>query len=220
MVIALNRVPGRKFTYVEQAYFQRWWRQQNDHMKNITRQLVHDKRLEFANGGWCMHVSHSRHTPTPLTRPIPNTHTHITQLARHCIFSAPTSLPLSLCCCSALCCAQDEATTHYIDMIDQTTLGHQYIRSEFGESANPKIGWQLDPFGHSATQAWLLSAEAGFDALFFGRIDYQDHDVRVANKDLQYVWAPSASRPHSAVYTEASLDGNCWTARHTMQRKV
>ena len=103
-------------------------------------------------------------------------------------------------------------------MIDQTTLGHQYIRAGFGESANPTIGWQLDPFGHSATQAALLSAEAGFDALFFGRIDYQDHDLRVKNKDLQFIWAPSPSLgPSASVYTEASLDGNynppdgvCW----------
>jgi len=107
----------------------------------------------------------------------------------------------------------DEATTHYIDMIDQTTLGHQYIRAEFGEDANPTIGWQLDPFGHSATQASLLSAEVGFDALFFGRIDYQDHDLRVASRDLQFVWAPSASLgPQASVYTEASLDGNCTIA--------
>jgi alpha-mannosidase len=26
----------------------------------------------------------------------------------------------------------DEADVHYIDMIDQTTLGHEYIKEEFG----------------------------------------------------------------------------------------
>ena len=36
-----------------------------------------------------------------------------------------------------------------------------------------QVGWQIDPFGHSASQAALLSAEVGFDSLFFGRIDYQ-----------------------------------------------
>lgn len=51
----------------------------------------------------------------------------------------------------------DEATVHYIDMIDQTTLGHRYIKQEFG--IIPRIGWQIDPFGHSAVQAYLLSAE-------------------------------------------------------------
>lgn len=51
----------------------------------------------------------------------------------------------------------DEAATHYIDMIDQTTLGHQVIKSQFNKT--PRAGWQIDPFGHSAVQAYLLGAE-------------------------------------------------------------
>lgn len=54
----------------------------------------------------------------------------------------------------------DEAATHYIDMIDQTTLGHRFIKEEFG--VTPRIGWQIDPFGHSAVQAYLLGAEVTF----------------------------------------------------------
>ena len=54
-------------------------------------------------------------------------------------------------------CMHDEATTHYIDMIDQTTLGHRFIKDEF--NVTPRIGWQIDPFGHSAVQAYLLGAE-------------------------------------------------------------
>ena len=115
-------------------------------------------------------------------------------------------------------CMHDEAGVHYVDMIDQTTLGHQYILSEFGAHANPTIGWQVDPFGHSATQAALLSAEVGFDALFFGRIDYQDHAWRVAAHEMQFNWAPSPSLgPMASVWTEVALDGNynppdtfCW----------
>jgi hypothetical protein len=54
-------------------------------------------------------------------------------------------------------CMHDEATAHYIDMIDQTTLGHRFIKEEF--NVTPRIGWQIDPFGHSAVQAYLLGAE-------------------------------------------------------------
>ena len=77
----------------------------------------------------------------------------------------------------------DEAATHWIDMVDQTTLGHQFILKEFG--VTPKVGWQIDPFGHSSTQAALLSAKVGFEGLFFGRIDYKDHDARIARKDME-----------------------------------
>ena len=37
----------------------------------------------------------------------------------------------------------------------------------------PTIGWQLDPFGHSSTNAALMTGALGFDATFFGRADYQ-----------------------------------------------
>ncbi|KAF6155713.1 hypothetical protein GIB67_007150 [Kingdonia uniflora] len=69
-------------------------------------------------------------------------------------------------------CLHDEAAPHYIDMIDHTTLGYRFIKRDFGQI--PRIEWQIDPFGHSAVQAFLLGAEVGFDFLFFGRIDYQD----------------------------------------------
>ncbi|XP_037486179.1 alpha-mannosidase At3g26720-like isoform X2 [Triticum dicoccoides] len=54
-------------------------------------------------------------------------------------------------------CMHDEATVCYIDMIDQTTLGHRFINEEFSQI--PRIGWQIDPFGHSTVQAYPLSAE-------------------------------------------------------------
>ncbi|XP_055962394.1 alpha-mannosidase isoform X2 [Mercurialis annua] len=80
----------------------------------------------------------------------------------------------------------DEATTHYIDMIDQTTLGHQAIKAQFNKT--PRAGWQIDPFGHSAVQAYLLGAELGFDSVHFARIDYQDRAKRKADKSLEVIW--------------------------------
>ncbi|CAM9842292.1 unnamed protein product, partial [Choristocarpus tenellus] len=53
----------------------------------------------------------------------------------------------------------DEATAHYVGMVDQTYLGHAFLRKEFGEASIPTVGWQIDPFGHSATQAAILSAQ-------------------------------------------------------------
>ncbi|XP_074275155.1 putative alpha-mannosidase At5g13980 [Silene latifolia] len=156
LIPALLADRNRKFIYVEQAFFQRWWREQNEPMQNIVKDLVKSGQLEFVNGGMVMH---------------------------------------------------DEATPHYIDMIDQTTLGHQFLKKEFG--VIPRIGWQIDPFGHSAVQAYLLGAEVGFDSLFFARIDYQDREKRMNDKSLEVVWQGSESLGSSAqIFTGAFWKGN------------
>ena len=72
----------------------------------------------------------------------------------------------------------DEACPHFITMLDQTTLGNRFIHREF--NFTPRVSWQLDPFGHSATQAVLLTAGFGADSMFFGRVDYQDRRARRA----------------------------------------
>ncbi|XWS51498.1 hypothetical protein CRYUN_Cryun12cG0181500 [Craigia yunnanensis] len=145
IVPALLADKNRKFIYVEQAFFQRWWRDQSEIVQETVKQLINSGQLELINGGMCMH---------------------------------------------------DEAAPHYIDMIDQTTLGHRFIKQEF--NVTPRIGWQIDPFGHSAVQAYLLSAEVGFDSLFFGRIDYQDRAKRKDEKSLEVVWRGSKSLGSSA----------------------
>eukprot|EP01032_Pedospumella_encystans_P011646 gene11646-13532_t len=99
----------------------------------------------------------------------------------------------------------DEAASHYVSMIDQTTLGHKFLKDEFNYL--PRVGWQIDPFGHSNTHAWLSSA-VGFDSLFFGRIDYQDRAKRMAEKNMEMVWKGSASDPDQAVFTGAFTSGN------------
>ena len=91
--------PDRKFTYVEQAFFHRWWTEQTASTKKAVRALVKSGQLQFINGGWSMH---------------------------------------------------DEACTHYVSMIENTAFGHRFLKDEF--DYKPTVGWQIDPFGHSATQ--------------------------------------------------------------------
>jgi hypothetical protein len=145
----LSQNPDRTFVEVEQAFFQRWWRQQDEDTRTRVKRLVAAEQLEMINGAWVMH---------------------------------------------------DEAAAHYIDMIDQTTLGHKFLMDEF--QVLPKIGWQIDPFGHSATQAALLSAEVGFQGLFFGRIDYQDRELRINQSACEFIWrASEALGVNSQVFT-------------------
>lgn len=86
-------------------------------------------------------------------------------------------------------CMHDEAVCYYVDMIDQTTLGHRVIKDQF--NVTPRAGWQIDPFGHSAVQAYLFGAELGFDSVHFARIDYQDREKRKQDKSLEVVWRGS-----------------------------
>lgn len=115
----------------------------------------------------------------------------------------------------------DEASTYYQDIIDQMTYGHNWLNQTFGSCARPKIGWQIDPFGHSREQASLLS-QMGFDGLFLGRIDYQDKELRERSSTLEMVWKSSPSLGSKGdiftgilpnVYWPPKgfcFDANCW----------
>lgn len=54
-------------------------------------------------------------------------------------------------------CMNDEASTHYSAIIDQHSAGFYFLERNFGDCARPKIGWQIDPFGHSREQASLFA---------------------------------------------------------------
>ncbi|XP_023343097.1 lysosomal alpha-mannosidase, partial [Eurytemora carolleeae] len=81
----------------------------------------------------------------------------------------------------------DEAAAHYSAVIDNMALGIKFLQDEFGDCGRPKVGWQIDPFGHSKEYANIL-AKFGFDGLFLGRIDYADKIRRKTDKNLEMVW--------------------------------
>lgn len=103
---ALEENPNRRFIYVEMAFFWRWWKRQNEKMREKVRKFVDEGRLEFISAGWCMN---------------------------------------------------DEATAHYNSIIDQHSLGAEFVQKEFGECGRPKIAWQIDPFGHSREQGSIFA---------------------------------------------------------------
>jgi len=88
--------------------------------------------------------------------------------------------------------ANDEACTYYEDIVENFIFGHRWLHDEFG--LDPNIGWQIDSFGHSATHAALM-AQAGYDSLFFGRIDFQDWEKRRKEQTLEFNWRPQ--NPHN-----------------------
>lgn len=100
----------------------------------------------------------------------------------------------------------DEAGAHFVAMIDQTTRGHRFLLREF--NVTPRVGWQIDPFGHSSTQAGLLGASVGFDAVFFGRADYQDMALRRKEKELEMIWYGSGDANEGDIFTGNFASGN------------
>ena len=95
-------------------------------------------------------------------------------------------------------CMNDEGTTHFEDIIDQLTLGHRFLKDVFNVTVN--IGWHLDPFGHSSAQANIF-AEMGFDAFYFSRVDYQDKNKRMEEKDLEMIWKPKGSEDNQGIFS-------------------
>ena len=81
----------------------------------------------------------------------------------------------------------DEACPTYDDMMNNMMQGHEFVLREFG--VTPRVGWQIDPFGHSSANARLF-AEMGFDAFFFARTDYRDKQQRKQDKSLEFLWQP------------------------------
>jgi len=100
----------------------------------------------------------------------------------------------------------DEACPTYDDMINNHMLGHEFALKEFGVA--PRIGWQIDPFGHSNTNARLF-AEMGYDAWFFGRMDQFDYYKRRDNKELQWVWMPNGDKTKK-IMTHKMWEGYQW----------
>lgn len=92
----------------------------------------------------------------------------------------------------------DEASPNYIQMVDQTLLGHEYLYNAFdrNESILPKSGWQIDPFGHSRTNAYLTT-KFGMKSTYFGRMNAQDRDSRYgAKNDRNFEWFWKVSDYH------------------------
>eukprot|EP00051_Salpingoeca_urceolata_P027075 m.479938 g.479938 ORF g.479938 m.479938 type:complete len:1085 (+) comp21646_c0_seq1:45-3299(+) len=86
-------------------------------------------------------------------------------------------------------CMHDEASPNYVEMVENTGRGHQFLQKEFG--VFPKGTWQIDPFGHTNTQSWLIGQYAGLQFLYFGRMDYQDFQMR---KNLSSLVEPNVPR--------------------------
>ncbi|KAI5733288.1 hypothetical protein M8J76_010128 [Diaphorina citri] len=96
----------------------------------------------------------------------------------------------------------DEATAHYASILDGFSLGLRLLNETFGRCGVPRVGWQIDPFGHSKEMASMF-AQMGYEGFMFSRMDYQDLSKRQKEKGMQMLWEASADLGKSShIFTE------------------
>ena len=52
VIEALQKQPQRKFIWAEISYFEWWWREQTDTIKDVVKTLLKNGQFEFVTGGW------------------------------------------------------------------------------------------------------------------------------------------------------------------------
>jgi hypothetical protein len=81
----------------------------------------------------------------------------------------------------------DEAGSYYKHSIDNMRIGLKFLKEEF--NITPKIGWFIDPFGHSSATSHILK-QMNFDKIVLTRIDYLERKDRINNHNLEFIYDP------------------------------
>ncbi|GAM26922.1 hypothetical protein SAMD00019534_100970 [Acytostelium subglobosum LB1] len=96
----------------------------------------------------------------------------------------------------------DEAVTHYQAVLNQMTIGHQFLLGTFGVA--PEAGWQIDPFGPSTLTATLFNL-MGFKYHIINRLDDRlkhqynstpdivGSGAMIEDRSFEFMWYPSPS---------------------------
>lgn len=113
----------------------------------------------------------------------------------------------------------DEACPHFEDMINNMLKGHQFLLKEFGYK--PRVGWHIDPFGHSNANPRLF-ADMGLEAWIFARIDHADHEQREKDKAMNYLWRPFAKHfgNQKQIFTGVMRDHYGWPQGFGMDERT
>ena len=81
----------------------------------------------------------------------------------------------------------DEAASYYKHLIDNMRLGLKFLKEEF--NITPRVGWFIDPFGHSSATSHILS-QMNFEQIVLTRIDYLEKKYRMDNHNLEFIYDP------------------------------
>ncbi|XP_052215803.1 alpha-mannosidase 2x-like [Dreissena polymorpha] len=103
----------------------------------------------------------------------------------------------------------DEASTHYITVVDQLIEGHQWLDEHL--SVKPTTAWVNDPFGYSTTMPYLWKL-SGMDNLLILRINQNLKAKLMSKNSLEFFWRPywKHLRNDSDVLTSLMPFTNYW----------
>ena len=146
IMVALQANPNRRFSYAEmvgwvggrvagvdgrrstppplaphprtQSFFTRWWRQQDEEMRDAVKELV--KRGQVCVR-WCQGEARRLTVCADMLHPRP------AHQRMPCFGAIPRHPPLQLDFINGGYVQHDEAAAHYVAMIDQTTRGHRCV---------------------------------------------------------------------------------------------
>ena len=79
----------------------------------------------------------------------------------------------------------DEATTHYISIIDQLSEGHRWVMEHL--NTKPVNSWVIDPFGHSGTMPYFWN-KAGMENMVVQRVHQAIKATLAAQNSLEFMW--------------------------------
>lgn len=79
----------------------------------------------------------------------------------------------------------DEASAHVYGMVDQLVEGQLWVNRTFG--VLPQTGWSIDPFGQSATMAWINN-RAGLKGMVIDRIHWRLKQHMQRTQSLVFNW--------------------------------
>ncbi|CAL1536288.1 unnamed protein product [Lymnaea stagnalis] len=79
----------------------------------------------------------------------------------------------------------DEASTHYVSIIDQLVEGHQWLWENLG--IRPENSWSIDPFGYSGTMPYLWQS-AGMSNMVIQRVHQAVKSALAQERALEFNW--------------------------------